>query len=242
MKIQKSAVKFFGIAAALLLLDSCSAAVSGKIESDASGVLSIKAALEPKTAAALRSLGALGGRQGAAKAAVLDSQAINRSLKAAPGITDAALKNTSAEALEGTISVNRIGDFLASAGTGSRFITFEPLGTSGGRLGIQVDRESSPALIARISRDTADYLSVLMAPAATGEKLGTAEYLELVRSVYGDGIAGEMAGARFSAVLTVPGTIKTVRGGSFQGRQARFEAALLDILVLEQPLEYEIVW
>ena len=242
MKIQKSALKFLGVAAALLLLGSCSAAVSGKIERDASGVLSIKAALEPKTAAAMRSLGTLGRRQGEAKTAILDSQAINCSLKAAPGITDAALKNTAAEALEGTISISRIGDFLASAGTGSRFITFEPIGVSGGRLGIRVDRESSPALIARISRDAADYLSVLMAPAATGEKLGTAEYLELVRSVYGDGIAGEIATARFSAALTVPGAIKTVKGGSFQGRQARFEAALLDILILEQPLEYEIVW
>lgn len=231
-------MKFLAVCAFLALFASCSASIAGRLEQDSSGSLTLKAALEPKTAAAIRSLAALQGKTGAS---VLDSQAINRSLRAAPGVKSASLKNTASEAVEGTVVISGIGGFLASNRQGSRFVSYEAAG-SGGRLGINLDRESAPEIIGLVSRDAADYLSVLMAPAVTGEKLSRAEYTELVRSVYGGGIADEIAAARISAVLILPAPVKSVKGGAASGREARFSAALLDILVLEQPLNYEIVW
>jgi hypothetical protein len=99
---------FLFAAFAAVSLFSCSAAVTGRLEQDASGALSLKAALEPKTAALVRSFGALGGGpSGGAKGPLLDSQAINRSLRAAPGIKTTALKNTAADSIEGTIAVSK---------------------------------------------------------------------------------------------------------------------------------------
>jgi hypothetical protein len=224
---------------AALLFVSCSANISGRLEQDASGSLSLKAALEPKTAALIRSFSKISGKSQTGP--LLDSQAINRSLQTAPGISTVSLKNTAPEAIEGTIAVGKIGDFLA-AKKGNRFVTFEPSGASGGRLAVHLDRESGQEIISLISRDTSDYLSALMAPLATGEKLSKAEYLTLVASIYDKAVADEIARSKLNAVLSVPGRIRNVKGGAFTGREARFELPLLDILVLERPLDYEIVW
>jgi hypothetical protein len=107
---------------------------------------------------------------------------------------------------------------------------------------VHLDRESGPEIIGLISRDAADYLSTLMAPLATGEKLTKTEYLALVSSIYDKAVADEIARSKLSAVFAVPGRVRSARGGAFTGREARFEVPLLDILVLEQPLDYEIVW
>ncbi|MDR0586943.1 MAG: hypothetical protein LBG26_06865 [Treponema sp.] len=231
---------FAGFAACFAVLASCSASVSGVLQRDSSGSLSLKAALEPKTAAMIRAFGSL---QGESAAPVLNSGTINRSLGAAPGIKAVALKNTAEEAIEGTILVSKAGDFLAS-NRGKNLVSYEPAqaGRPGGRLGIHLDRESGPETLRRMSDEAADYLSVLMAPLATGESLGKSEYLPLVASVYGEGVAAEIAAARLKVVITVPGTVTSVKGGSFSGREARFDIPLLDILVLETPLDYEITW
>ncbi|MDR1507398.1 MAG: hypothetical protein LBI67_09895 [Treponema sp.] len=229
---------FLGIAAAALF-PACSAAVSGRLEPDSSGSLSLKAALEPKTAALIRSFLAL---QGGKRGPVLDSRSINRSLGAAPGIASAALKNTSPEAIEGTIAVSTVGDFLSSSSGGRRLITYEPAAGRGGTMAIHLDRDSGPEILKLASGEAADYLSVLMAPLATGETLSRIEYLELVAAVYGEGVAAEIAAARFTLTLEVPGTVTSVKGGRFSGRQARFDIPMTGILVLETPLEYEVVW
>jgi hypothetical protein len=105
-----------------------------------------------------------------------------------------------------------------------------------------MDRNAAPAMLARLSPEAAGYLSALMAPAATGEALSKTEYLALVESVYGKGVAGEIAAGRVSAAITLPGQVASVRGGTSSGREARFDIPLLDILVLENPLDYEITW
>ena len=105
-----------------------------------------------------------------------------------------------------------------------------------------MDRSAAPGILARLSPEGADYLSALMAPAATGETLSKTDYLALVESVYGKGVAGEIAAAKVSAALTLPGQIRSVKGGTSSGREARFDIPLLDILVLETPLDYEITW
>jgi hypothetical protein len=232
---------FFTVLAVFAFFASCSASVSGTLRQDSSGDLSFTAALAPKTAAMIRAFGALKGKS---TGPVLDSRSIGRSLGAAPGIASAAVKNTTAEALEGTILVKKAGDFLASANPGKNLVTYEPVQAGGraGRLAIHLDRESGPETLRRMSDEAADYLSVLMAPLATGEALNRSEYLYLVASVYGEGVAAEIAAARFKAVFTVPGTVKSVKGGSFSGREARFDIPLLDILVLETPLDYEVAW
>ncbi|GHV85424.1 hypothetical protein AGMMS50230_10320 [Spirochaetia bacterium] len=209
---------------------------------DSSGTLQLQANLEPNMAALIRSFGSLaGGSGGASSAPLLDAAALNRSLRAAPGVTNAALRNSGPERIEGPVAVSRIGDLLA-AGV-NRFVRYEgPAGSTPGKLTIHLDRNIGPRLLSQLSPETADYLSALMAPLATGEALSKTDYLALVESVYGKAITGEIGTSRITAAITFPGTVKSVKGGSFSGREARFNLSLLDILVVEQALDYEVTW
>jgi len=81
-----------------------------------------------------------------------------------------------------------------------------------------------------------------MAPVATGEVMTRAEYLTFVASIYGKDIADEIASSSIRASVDFPGVIQRVKGGTFTGRRAEFEIPLPDILVLEKPLSYEVVW
>lgn len=222
---------------------SCSAQLTGQLAQDASGTVQIQAGLEPNMTALIRSLGSLnaGGVVNTQSGPLLDAAAINKSLGAAPGVKASSLRNTGRDRIDGTVAVSQIGDLLAAGDR--RFIRYEaPAGGAPGRLTIHLDRSLGPRILPYISPDAGDYLSALMAPVATGEALSKKEYLELVTSIYGKNIADEIAVSKIRAVISFPGQIQSVKGGGFSGREARFEVSLADLLVLENPLDYEVVW
>jgi hypothetical protein len=166
-------------------------------------------------------------------------------MAASPGVASVALRNRTPSAVEGPVKISRIGDFLRrgmAAGDTAGFITFEQTSPSGGRCSVRIGLDSGPQILTLISQDIVDYLGALMAPIATGEAVTKAEYLDLVASVYGRGIADEMSTATVRAVIDFPGPVQSAQGGTFSGKRAEFNIPLLDILVLETPLSYEIRW
>jgi hypothetical protein len=163
-------------------------------------------------------------------------------MSGAPGITGVLLRNTTPSAVEGTVQVSQISEFLSAASTEHRgFITFDRR-SSGGRCEININRNSGPEILELLSPEIADYLNALMAPIATGEEMNKQEYLELVASFYNRSISDEIANSRIRASIDFPGPITSVRGGTFSGRRAEFDISLLDLLVLEIPLIYEVIW
>lgn len=252
-------IRFFAavlpLLAALLCL-SCSAQVKGSLNTDGQADLFIQAALEPRMTMLIGSFAAASGTA-APGAPVINGPAIAASMAAAPGIASITLKNTKPAAVEGPVKIAKIGDFLAAskangsanAQTGglstNKFISFEqnpPPAASGGRCTINISLETGPEMLGLISPDINAYLSALMAPLATGEVLAKAEYLALVASVYGKGISDEIAKALFRASIDFPGPVQSVKGGTFSGTKAELAIPLLELLVLETPLSYEVVW
>jgi hypothetical protein len=230
---------------------SCAARINGSLQGDGQADLQIHVALEPRMTALIGGLAAAGGALQPG-APILDGSAIAASMAKAPGVASVSFKNTGPTVIEGPIKISRIGDFLApglaaSAATGKKssgFITFEQnvAPRTGGRCTINLSLDSGPEILGLISPDMGDYLSALMAPLATGEVLTKTEYLMLVASVYGKGIADEIAKAFFRAEIDFPGPVQSVTGGTFSGKKAQFVIPLLDILVLETPLSYEVNW
>jgi hypothetical protein len=223
--------------AVMVLFPSCSGRITAQLVQNGSGSAQLQAGLEPNMTALIRSFGNLGGA--AQSGPLLDAAVLNRTLQAANGVSSSALRNTGREKIEGTVGVSRIGDLL-NAGA-NRFVQYESTASSG-KLAININKSITPQLLMQIYPEAVDYLSALMAPAATGESLSKAEYLLLVESVYGKALSAEIASSRVTAAITVPGAVKSVKGGTYSGKEARFDIALVDLLVLEQPLNYEIVW
>jgi hypothetical protein len=107
---------------------------------------------------------------------------------------------------------------------------------------ININRANGPSVIELLSSDVSDYLNALMAPIASGEEITRSEYLELISSFYNRGISDEIASSRIRSSIEFPGAITGIRGGTFSGRRATFDIPLLDLLVLETPLIYEVNW
>ncbi|MDR0639081.1 MAG: hypothetical protein LBG27_09335 [Spirochaetaceae bacterium] len=220
---------------AVLLFVSCSGRITGAVQTNEQGEFIIEAELAPASARLLAPF----SPSAAQSAPVLDAGIISRSLQGAPGVASARMLNTSPENIAGSIGFTKISDFLMAGEL--RFITWDQ-GPASGRAVITIDRSKGPQMIAMLSQDVADYLSAVMAPIATGEPLSKTEYLRLVSSVYGSAIAREIENAEITASISFPGHITMAQGGDFSGSTARFRAKLLDLLVLEQPLGYEVRW
>jgi hypothetical protein len=171
---------------------------------------------------------------------VLDGPTLSASMSGAPGISSISLRNTAPAAIEGPIRISKISDFLA-AGSSEDFITFEQR-QNGGRCAIQINRSNGPVILDLLSIEVVDYLNALMAPIATGEELTKAEYLAEVAAIYNRAISDEIAGSRIRASIDFPGNISSVKGGTFSGRRAEFNIPLLDLLVLETPMLFEVTW
>jgi len=221
--------------AALLLIFSCAARIDGALAADGSAAVSLSLSLEPRMAAMIRTLAAASGQSGP----VLDGPSIANSMSAAPGVASASLRNTSPSAVEGQVRISRIGDFLTAA-DGRGFIVFEQ--SSGGRCEININRENGPMILEFLSPEIAGYLNALMAPLATGEEMSRTEYLELVSSFYNKAISDEIAASAVRASIEFPGNVTSVRGGTFSAIRANFDIPLVDLLVLETPINYEVRW
>ena len=232
---RKSSVCLLALCSVLLV--SCAAQINGSLAADGSASLTVSMSLQPRMAALIRSLSAAGGQ---ADAPLLDGPAIALSMSQAPGIASVSFANTAPAAIEGRIQIARINEFLSVA-EGRGFIAFEQT-ASGGRCAVSIDRKTSPEILELFSMEISDYLNALMAPIASGEEITKAEYLELVTSFYNKAISDEIAASRIRASIDFPGPVRSVTGGVFTGRRANFDIPLLDLLVLETPLAYEVRW
>ena len=177
----------------------------------------------------------------AGDAPILNGAEISQSIASAPGVRSILLMNTSPTSLEGTISISNVGDFLAVTGTDTRLVTFSE-GANSSSIIVNMDIETAPQLISMLSPEVEQYLSALMAPAALGEKYTKEEYLELLAMVYGRPLSNEIAAGRITAFIQFPRPVRSAQGGRANGRTAEFDIPLLDLLVLEHPLRYEVVW
>jgi hypothetical protein len=245
MTCQKKGL-FFCLGA--LLFSACAGQVTGTLEAGGSGNFEISAALTPRIAYLIRSLSTALG-DGTAPEHTIDGPAIARSMSGAPGISAVSFHNTGPAAIEGPVKISRIENFLAAAsgsgGAKKGFISLERPGPGGNgltRCTITLDRDSGPEILTLISADVSDYLSALMAPIATGEQLTRNEYLTLLSSVYGQETADEIRSASITASINFPGPISAVKGGTWSGKRAEFTIPLADLLVLESPLTYEVLW
>jgi len=235
--IRKQAILLLLLLFILVTFLSCATRINGTISADGSAAFTTGISLEPGITILLQRLFIAGGQAGRQ---TLDGPSIAQSMENAPGITSVSFRNTSHTAIEGQIQISQINDFLAAT-DGRRFINFDQSRT-GGRLTLNINRADSPAILALLSPEITDYLNALMAPIATGEVMSKNEYLAEVASFYNRLIRDEIASSRIRASIDFPGPVTNVRGGTFSGRRVNFDIPLIDFLVLETPLSYEVTW
>jgi len=234
MKILFKKWVFLALSLGFFTLFSCTARVDGTLAANGSAVLTINMSLGQRITSLIRSFSAAGGQQ---TDQVLDGSSIAKSMTGSPGISSVTFRNTSASAVEGQIRISHIGEFLS----GGSFIIFEQK-NSGGRCVINLNRENAQAVLANLSSEITDYLVAILAPIAIDDEMTKTEYLDLVTSFYSKVVSDEIASSRIRASIDFPANITAVKGGTSSGRKAIFDIPLVDLLVLETPLNYEVTW
>ena len=223
----------------LLSFFSCTASIDGAVREGGAVELQLRASLGPRITGVVRSLRLFMGE--GEETPLLDGPAISRSLALTPGIRSASLRNLDDQTLDGLISVSNLEEFLVPVhGLHGRFITYTEGQSSS--IVVYLDREIAPLLVSLLFPELEEYLSALMAPALLGEAMTAGEYLNLIASFYARPVADEIAAGRIRASIEFPRPLSFVQGGTFSGRRAEFDISLLDLLVLEQPLRYEVRW
>jgi hypothetical protein len=240
-------LSIFPFITAFMLLASCSAQIAGVVLDDGSADITIQSGLQPSMTELIHSLFKIGG---GASQNIIDAGSINASISASKGVKAARFRNITSSSIEGTISLSRINDFLWVAGQRSQFLTFD---SQNGRLLVVIDRTSAPRIVSLLSRDFVDYLSCLMSPAALEDYQyikTKAEYLDELQNFFGSfkdkklaaNLVSDIKKANIHITIDFPKDVKSVQGGRFSGKRAEFDAPLLDLLVLETPLTYEVLW
>ncbi|MDR2069599.1 MAG: hypothetical protein LBP71_07010 [Spirochaetaceae bacterium] len=229
------------LAVLALGLGSCGASISGRLEKGGAGDFNVSASLAPALTGKIRDFLALSQGNSEGGELLINAPAIAFSMSQAPGVAQAGFRNTGPASLEGPVKITSIGDFLAPSGKAG-FISFQENPGGGGRAAITINRETAPDMLALISADVTYNLMLLFAPIATGDNLSKEEYVTQVRLIHGEAVASEISGALIRASVEFPGPLVSVRGGAFSGKKAEFTIPLVDLLVLEQPLSYEVVW
>jgi hypothetical protein len=227
--------------ALLPAFSSCASRINGTLMAEGQADLAIQAELKPNMSALIGRFAALSGTAKPG-APLLDGPSLAASMSKAPGVASVSFANKTPSSIEGPVKISRISDFLSS-GKANGIINFEQKNAAGeGYCSVNISLASGPWVIGLLSPEISMYLNALMAPIATGEKMTKTEYLTSVASIYGKDIADEIASSSIRASVDFPGAIQRIKGGTFAGRKADFEIPLLDILVLEKPLSYEVVW
>lgn len=224
------------------VFSSCASRINGSLTAEGQADLAIQAELKPNMSALIKRLAALSGTVKPDNAPLLDGPSLAASMSKAPGVAAVSFANKTPSSIEGPVKISRISDFLSN-GRVNGIISFEQKSSSGeGYCSVNLSLASGPWILGLMSPEFGMYLNALMAPIATGEVMTRADYLTFVASIYGKDIADEISGSVIRASVNFPGLIQRVKGGKFTGRKAEFEIPLPDILVLEKPLSYEVVW
>ena len=223
----------------LMVFSSCTARIEAELREGGAVELGFQTSMGSRAVALISSLRSFAGDE--TDELLLNGPSIAQSLTEVPGIRSVSIRNISSSSLEGNISISNIADFLASGDTNSNFVTYNE-GQQNSSIIITLDRETAPELIFYLSPDILEYFHAIFAPAIQGDIISRQEYLDLLASFYGRPLSDEIAAATIQVQIRFPRQITSVQGGSFTGRQAEFSIPLVDILVLEQPLRYEVRW
>jgi hypothetical protein len=228
---------------AALILASCSASVSSAIKSDGSARVSIEAEMPTAIAAKLRKLASAGSSsQSPMQGPIFDPEAIRKSLEARPGIDIVELSQPTPDSIRLVLTVRNLQDLAASP-------DFESSGLFGVRRGpastefrFRLERGKMKALSALFSGIDPNLMDALSPPALEEDPLSLAEYKTMLKSVLGEKAMPAMEAAAVRLSITAPGKVLASEGGSLSGSTLTATIPILEILVLDKPVEAWLSW
>ena len=110
---------------------------------------------------------------------------------------------------------------------------------------VKTDMKAGLLSLNLLSEDDREYIELLMAPAITGEPIGTAEYEELIKAAYGERLASDLKKSKFHVSITCPKKIKSIKITPFghsskDGNKGTVDIPLSELLCVRDPIFVEV--
>ena len=229
--------------AALVLaaLSSCSAGLTLAVNPDGSGTLAVDARIPDAVAARLRSYSSA-GTSGSDTAASLFDSALIRKEASRRGLASIRAETPSSNHFLGSFSFRSL-ESVAS----------DPELVETGVLRVEIT-EGVTVLRFRVSRDNARALPLLFPgldpyvlealspPALDPYPVTASEYREMLQALLGTAARAELESAEIRLQIRAPGPILRHGGGSVSDRTFTASLKLMDLLVLDKPIEFFAGW
>jgi hypothetical protein len=221
----------------LLCLSACAARVTARIGASHDAELAVAASIPPLLAAKLRAF------PGTSKDKPLfDLVAVRSGMQARPGLRIVNLSNPGPDSLAFSLAIDDLAKLLASpeiAGPGLIRLV-ESKGES--ELILRFERGKGGAIQALAPGLDPEILDALSPPAMVGGDFTRAEYREMLSGILSAKAVAELDSAAIDVSIALPGTLLSVVGGTAKGSNWTFSLPVLDLLVLEKPLEFRARW
>ena len=116
-----------------------------------------------------------------------------------------------------------------------------------GTLLFAIGPDNIKEFINMLSSDDREYVELLMAPALTGENITSEEYLEVIKSAYGEKLAAELKKSVLHVSVTCPKKVQNIKvtpfgRGQKDGTKASANIPLTEILCIQDPIFVEVIF
>ena len=226
--------------AAILPLASCAANMTLALNADGSGTLGVDARVPEAAAARLRSYASAGS--GAPSSAPLFDTAAVRKQALDRGLVTISADTPSPDRFRGSFSLRSLSAVAADPGLAKAKVL--TVGTSGGvtTLAFSLSRGNAAALPTLFPGLDPYILEALSPPALDPYPVTSSEYREMLSALLGESALRELEAAEIRLQVRTPGSIIRHAGGTVTSGTFTVVLRLLDLLVLEKPIEFSVSW
>lgn len=232
------------LAACLFSLLSCSIRPDVTLNPDGSGEALVRVSVQKFFSEYLRDLAEFSGAARPAGVGVFDEKEIREAFAKRPGVTVKSVRVPKPEELEIALAFRSIDDLVRGekelAETG--VVTFRnDGGTRTLRLHLDQKNFAKLAALAPSEDGSTETLLSVFGP-QEGVEITEEEYLEAMAFTLGEQGPKAIKDSFVEVNVTVRGTLVSQKGGAAKGNTVTFRIPLLELLLLDTPVDWEIVF
>jgi hypothetical protein len=229
--------------AATVLFSACSAQASSVIKTDGGASISVQASMPEALAAKFRKLASVGGSSGSGPAgSFFDAAAIRSSLAKRPGVSVISLEQPSPYSISLKLSIRSLEELAASPDLKKAGVVALSRGSGWTECRFRLARGEDSAISTLMPGIDPNLLDALSPPALEEDPVTVDEYKTMLKTVLGEKSMPAMEAAAIRLSITAPGAVIGSGGGSLGGSTLSAKLPIIDLLVLEKPIEVWIRW
>jgi hypothetical protein len=224
--------------AASFLFSACSSKLTARLELNGSVRLSLAAEVPAAISAKLRSLAG----SPSTTAPLFDAAAMRKAAAERPGMRISRLNLPTPDSVDLELTIADLAVFLSTPDLADGELLTLTRGQGWTELRVRLARGQAGTLSSILPGVDPYLIEALAPPALEEEPLSAEEYATVLKSVLGDKAAEAFEAGAMHVKIEAPAAVLGSGGGQVSGRALDVSMALLDLLVLEEPVEFWLRW